>query len=143
MTAHFPADHFAVAHAPVERAPAAIGHNRPAPHVFDLHPMLHVAVFGGFFVYLGIMWSAFADPGLAIPFVIFAFFIAAFFVVPAIWAWMAPAAGARESWADFLREGMDTGSGRLSAGSAVAQVMIMPAMLILWGLAVAVIRATV
>lgn len=143
MTAQFRADHFAVAPALIEQPPAAIGHNRPAPHVFDLPPVLHIGVFGGFFVYLGIMWSAFADPGLAIPFVIFAFFIAAFFVVPTIWAWMAPAAGPRERWADFLREGMATGSGRLSAGSAIAQVMIMPAMLILWGLAVAVIRATV
>jgi len=142
MTAHFPADHFAAAQATTARAPAAIGHNRPAPHVFDLHPALHVAVFGGFFVYLGIMWSAFADPGLAIPFVIFAFFIAAFFVVPAMWARMAGATGTHESWADFLRDGIDTGSGRLSAGSAIAQVMIMPAMLILWGLAVAIIRAT-
>ncbi len=44
MTAYVPADHFAVAQAAVARAPAAIGHNRPAPHVFDLHPMLHVAV---------------------------------------------------------------------------------------------------
>lgn len=143
MTAQFTADHFAVAQPPVDAAPAMIGHNRAAPHVFDLHPALHVAVFGGFFVYLAIMWSAFADPGLAIPFAIFAFFIAAFFVVPAAWARIAAPTGPVERWADFMRDGIDTGSGRLDATSAIAQVLIMPAMLILWGLAVAIIRATV
>lgn len=138
MTAQYDAAHFVV-----RRAPAAIGHNKRAPHVFDLHPALHVAVFGGFAVYLAIMWAAFADPGLAIPFVIFGFFLAAFFVVPAQWARMAPDAGPRASWADFRREGLDTGSGHLTANAALAQVIIMPAMLILWGLAIAVIRASV
>lgn len=122
---------------------APIGHNRRAPHVFDLPPVLHGAVFGGFAVYLAIMWSAFADPGLAIPFVIFAVFLAASFVVPALWARTVPAVGERERFADFMRDGIMTGSGFLDGNAALAQVLIMPAMLILWGLAVATIRVLV
>lgn len=138
MTAQYHAAHFETRH-----QVAPIGHNRRAPHVFDLHPVLHIAVFGGFAVYLAIMWSAFADPGLAIPFVIFGVFLAAFFIVPALRARMAPDAGPRALWADFRREGMPTGSGHLTANAVMAQVLIMPAVMILWGLAIAVIRATV
>ncbi|MBA4048315.1 MAG: hypothetical protein C0476_07225 [Sphingomonas sp.] len=142
MTALFSADQFAMARATATQPPAAIGHNRRAGHVFDLHPMLHVAVFGSFFVYLGIMWAAFADPGLAIPFVIFMIFLAAFFVVPALWARIAAPVGQVESWEDFRQQGISTASGWLSANDATVQVLTMPAMLILWGLAVAIIRAT-
>lgn len=143
MTATFSADQFATAHATEVPPPAAIGHNRRAGHVFDLHPILHVAVFGSFFVYLGIMWSAFADPALGIPFAIFGIFLAAFFVVPALWARIAAPVGQVASWDDFQRHGIITGSGWLSASDATAQVLTMPAMLILWGIAVAIVRATV
>lgn len=139
MSAHYPSTQFTV-RTDGTMPPATIGHNRRAAHVFDLHPSLHLAVFGGFFVYLGIMWTAFADPGLAIPFVIFVIFLAASVIVPGMWARIAPDAGPRETWADFRREGIDTASGRLTADAATAQVLIMPAMLVLWGIAVAVVR---
>lgn len=142
MTATFSADQFATARVTAMQLPGATGYDRRAGHVFDLHPSLHVAVFGSFFVYLGIMWTAFADPGLAIPFVIFVFFLAAFFVVPALWVRIAAPVGQVESWEDFRRQGINIGSGWLSANDATVQVLTMPVMLILWGLAVAVIRAT-
>lgn len=136
MSIHFPATQFACDAAQAQ--PAA-----RAPHVFDLHPALHAAVFGGFFVYLSIMWASFADSGLAIPFVVFAIFLAASFIVPAIWARIVPQAGPRERWGDFMARGVDCATGRLDAGAAMVQVLIMPAMLILWGLAVAIIHAAV
>lgn len=111
--------------------------------VFDLHPALHAAVFGGFFVYLGIMWAAFATDQLVIPFAIFATFLAAAWIVPAMWARIAATPGRKTSFSDFLRDGFQCETGHVSAGAAMGQVLIMPAMLILWGLAVAVIKATV
>lgn len=135
MTFHYPATQFATDIASVQ-APRA-------PHVFDLHPALHVAVFGGFFVYLAIMWASFADSGLAIPFAVFAVFLAASFAVPAWWTRIVPDAGPRERWADFMAKGIDCATGRLDAGAAMVQVLIMPAMLIIWGLAVAIIHAAV
>ncbi|HEV7288930.1 hypothetical protein [Sphingomonas sp.] len=112
-------------------------------HVFDLHPALHIGVFAGFFAYLGIMWAAFGEKGLAIPFVIFGVFLTAAFIVPGWWARVAPGEGRAPSFADFVAQGLPTGSGHLGAGGATVQVMIMPAMLMIWGLIVAVIRFTV
>ena len=124
-------------------APAAPLRRNRGEHVFDLHPALHIGVFAGFFVYLGIMWAAFGEKGLAIPFVIFDVFLAAAFVVPAWWARIAPGEGRKPGWSDFIAEGLPSGSGPVTAGGAIVQVMIMPAMLVLWGLIVAAIRFAV
>ncbi|RSY80609.1 hypothetical protein DAH66_15675 [Sphingomonas koreensis] len=112
-------------------------------HVFDLHPALHIALFGGFFAYLGIMWAAFGEKGLAIPFAIFAIFLAAAFIVPAWWARVAPGEGRKPGWNEFLGEGIVCETGRLDAGGAMVQVLIMPVMLIGWGLFLAAVRALV
>ncbi|MBX3594639.1 hypothetical protein [Sphingomonas sp.] len=125
------------------RAPAMPRRRNRGDHVFDLHPALHIGMFGGFFAYLGIMWAAFGEKGLAIPFVIFAVFLAAAFVVPGWWARVAPGEGRKPSWSEFMAEGIQSGSGHLKAGGAIVQVMIMPAMLVLWGLIVAAIRLAV
>ncbi|PKP94209.1 MAG: hypothetical protein CVT77_02990 [Alphaproteobacteria bacterium HGW-Alphaproteobacteria-16] len=114
-----------------------------ADHVFDLHPALHIGVFAGFFAYLGIMWAAFGEKGLIIPFAIFTVFLAAAFIVPGWWARVAPNPGRKTSWMEFMDEGLVSGTGRLSAGGVVVQVMIMPAMLVLWGLIVAAIKLSV
>lgn len=108
---------------------------------FDLHPALHVGVFGGFGVYLAVMWSAFGQRELIIPFAIFFFFTAAFFVVPAAWARIENRTGTVADWSEFLRDGFNCATGHLSARETMAQVLIMPVMLLLWGLSVAVIRA--
>jgi hypothetical protein len=116
------------------------------PHgtrVFDLHPALHAIVFGGFAVWLTIMWLAFADAELAIPFVIFAIFLSASFAVPAMWARIAGTAGGKDGWQAFMRRGIDCATGHLTGPEAVAQVVIMPAMLVLWGVSVAIIHALV
>jgi hypothetical protein len=111
--------------------------------VFGLHPALHIATFAGFAVWLGIMWAAFADPGLIVPFGIFAVFLAMAFAVPALWARVARDEGPKASWEDFLREGFDCATGHLSGREAVVQVMIIPGLLVIWGLCVALIRAFV
>lgn len=131
-------------HAVFARAtmPAHFRPNR-VERVFDLHPALHVALFGGFFAYLGIMWAAFGNPELAIPFTIFVVFLAAAFIVPACWARVAEGQGPKQSFAAFLEEGFACQTGRIGAGAAMVQVLIMPAMLVIWGLAVAIIAATV
>lgn len=134
-----PIDHAALLE--VTRPSPALRRNR-AGRVFDLPPVLHIATFAGFFVYLGILWSALAHRELVIPFAIFAVFLAASFVVPALWSRIAPPAGPVGDFADFLREGFECATGHLTAGQTIAQVMIMPAMLIGWGIAVAIIVAT-
>jgi hypothetical protein len=114
-----------------------------AGRVFDLHPALHAAVFGGFAAYLGIMWAAFGTAQLILPFAIFFVFLAGAWITPAMWARVAGTPGRKTSWSEFLRDGFECGTGHVTAGAAMGQVLIMPAMLLLWGLAVAVIKASV
>lgn len=116
--------------------------NRGA-HIFDLHPALHIGVFGGFFAYLGVMWAAFGEKGLVIPFAIFAVFLAGAFIVPAWWARIAPGEGRKPGWDEFMADGIACETGRLNAPATIVQVMVMPVMLIGWGLIVAVIKALV
>lgn len=124
-------------------AGAPLRRNR-AEHVFDLHPALHIALFGGFFAYLGLMWAAFGEAELGIPFAIFAIFLAGAFIVPAWWARVVPDQGGRvPSWMEFLAEGISCETGRQSAKGVMVQVLIMPAMLILWGAFLVVVRALV
>lgn len=110
---------------------------------FGLHPALHIMTFAGFAVWLLIMGVTFADPELAIPFAVFFVFLAAAFVVVASWARIEGRTGPFVSWSEFRREGFDCLTGHLSAGETMAQVLIMPAMLIIWGFAVAIIHALV
>lgn len=122
--------------------PVAVALAARREHVFGLHPALHVATFAGFFAYLGIMWAAFGHAELVLPFAIFVVFLGGAYMTPAMWARVAgPAEG--PSWSEFLRDGTVCATGHVSAGSAIVQVLIMPAMLLFWGVAVAAIAATV
>lgn len=115
-----------------------------ATRTFDLHPLLFAGTIGCYFAFLGIMAASFMNANLAIPFVIFVAYIVMAFATPAMWARIAPRQGGRlQEWADFLREGIETGSGHLGGGAAVAQVMVLPALIVGWALAIAVIHATV
>ncbi|MBX9796215.1 hypothetical protein [Sphingomonas sp.] len=125
----------------VSPVPAGAATNAPAEPVFGLPPLLHAGVFGGFLLYLAIMWAAFGEAQLAIPFVVFVVFIAASFVVPALWARIAPGPQPKQDWAWFSAHGIDCATGHLSAGGAIAHVMLLPAMVVLWGVAVAIITA--
>lgn len=140
MTAHTPTRLFANA---TPLAPPAYAKPNRVERQFDLHPALHLATFGGFFAYLGIMWLAFGNPELVLPFVIFVVFLAGSLIVPAYWERVAHQDGPKQSFAEFLREGIDCATGHLTAGETMVQVLIMPTMLVAWGLIVATIRALV
>ncbi|WP_037498757.1 hypothetical protein [Sphingomonas jaspsi] len=111
---------------------------------FNLPVALHAGFFGLFIAYLGVMWIGFGNPDLAIPMAIFLFFTAAFYVVPALWATMAGPSETRAMPLDkLLGSGIDTLTGRTGGGAAVAQVLVLPVLIFLWGVAVAVIAALV
>ena len=115
-----------------------------ATRTFDLHPALFAVTVGCYLAYLVVMAVTFMNDELVIPFAIFAITIVAGFLVPGLWARVAgPAVGRMQSWADFMSEGIDTYTGHLSGRSAAVQVLIMPVMLVGWGLIIAIIRASV
>ena len=140
MTKPFPAEDFIAAR---ETAIATKRESRGQyGRTFDLHPALYALTFGGYMTFIAIMGVAFADPELAIPLAIFAVFVVGFFGTPALWARIAPPPpGAAPSWATFLREGFECLTGHVSARGAMVQILIMPALLLFWAVAVGLIAA--
>jgi hypothetical protein len=111
---------------------------------FNLPVALHVAYFGLFLAYLGVMWVGFASPGLAIPMVICLIFTGAFYVVPMKWATMDPPNPHKAmTFQTLLDSGVDTINGRCSGGAAIAQVLVLPVLVLAWGIAVVIIAALV
>jgi hypothetical protein len=84
------------------------------------------------------------NPELVLPMVIFAFFIIAGFGTPSLWARMNPAKRERAmSWSTFRHRGIQTATGRLGAGAATVQVLILPTLIFVWGVAAATIAIAV
>ncbi|MXP08721.1 hypothetical protein [Pseudoblastomonas halimionae] len=107
---------------------------------FDFPPAVHLGICGVFLAYLAVMGFGLASPGLLIPRAIFALFTVALFAVPALWARMGPPNAAwKRSWSDFTQRGVMTLNGRVSAISAMAQLYIVPAVVLMWGIAIVAI----
>jgi len=131
-------------HQPVTAFRAAAAQRNRADRVFDLHPALHVALFGGFAAFLAILAAGLMTRELIIPMAICFVFIVAAFVTPALWARVAgDQPGRVQTLDEFMAEGVETATGHLSGGAAAVQVLILPVLLTLWALAIVTIRALV
>ena len=147
MSKHIPASAFRIVDAPAPLAAIAADH--AADHrvrvvrSFDLPTGLFAATVALYFAFLGVMAATFADKGLAIPMAIFSIYIVMAFGTPAMWVRMKPDHAAQPlSWNRFMREGVETLTGRLDATGATAQVLMLPVLILGWGLIVATIVAT-
>lgn len=131
----------------------AIGHNVADSEIraettiarsFDLPTGLFAATVVLYFAFLGLMAVAFADPGLILPMSIFYIYIIMAFGVPALWVRMKPDHADRPlSWRSFMREGVDTHTGRLAGRDATVQVLLLPTLILGWGVAMATIVALI
>jgi hypothetical protein len=116
---------------------------------FELPRGLYIATVGCYLAFLGTTALAFSTPELIIPMVIFCFFIVAGFGIPTIWTRLAsdaptpPSSPKAKSWAKFQREGIISLTGHNTAGAATVQVLILPVLIVVWGLAVVTIAALV
>ena len=124
--------------APALRLPTTVDRN------FELPAALYAAMAGLFFAAAGVMAFGFAAPGMVVPTGIIAVFIAMYFAVPAMWMRMKPDHAQRlTTWARFQRDGIMTPYGRATARDATVQVLILPVLLLCWGIAVVTIAAVV
>lgn len=111
---------------------------------FGLPVSLHASFFGLFLAYLGVMAIGFPHPEMVLPMAICVLFTVAFYVVPMLWATMAPANDSKAmGLGRLLEDGVDTLTGRTSGGAAVAQVLVLPVLILMWGVAVVTIAALV
>lgn len=109
---------------------------------FELPTGLYVATVAAYLGFLAVMASAFMNPGLVLPMVIFALFIVAAFGTPMLWVRMNPANSQQAlTWGQFRNRGIQTATGHLDGGAAAVQVLILPVLILGWGVAVAVIAA--
>lgn len=126
------------------RAPASTAprlSNR-AERTFGLHPALFVATIGSYFAFLAIMAAAFMNSNLLIPFAIFIAYLVMYFGVPGLWAKVAGRPiGRFQSWAEFRSEGMDILTGHIGSGGAIAQVLVLPILIVGFAGAIALIAA--
>lgn len=131
------AAHARVVDAP-ERQPTTVD------RTFGLPVGLYGATGACYLGFLAILAVCFGNPGLIIPMAIFVLFIAAGFGLPAIWATMKPDTSSRSlTWGAFRRDGVTTATGRLPARDVAIQVLILPVLIVLWGIAVVTIAALV
>ncbi|MBA4043855.1 MAG: hypothetical protein C0471_05465 [Erythrobacter sp.] len=140
---HIIHDLIASGDARVVEQPAQVRHQVEADRNFGLPTALYGATVGCYLGFLLIVGSAFANPVLAIPMAIFVLFIVAAFGVPAVWTRLAGNTSAPQTLGEFETRGIMTSTGRLAPKDATIQVLILPVLLVVWGLAVAVIAAIV
>jgi hypothetical protein len=125
------------------KAPAQVRHQVEADRNFGLPTALYAGTVAGYLGFLLVVGSAFANPVLAIPMAIFVVFIVAGFGVPAVWTRLAGNTSEPQTMGEFALKGIMTNTGRLAAKDAAIQVLILPVLLVCWGLAIAVIAAVV
>ena len=112
---------------------------------FGLPKALYGATIACYLGFLALTAVAFGNPELIIPMVIFAGIIVVGFAVPTIWTRLKPETKkARSLDLDhFASRGIMTNTGPLKAKDATIQVLILPVLVLLWGLAVVTIAATI
>lgn len=109
---------------------------------FGLPTVLYIATVALYLAFISVMAGLFLNPELAIPMVIFAGLVILAFGLAGCWTRMKPTNdSAPADWAAFRANGIETSSGRLTAGEATIQVLILPVLILGWGLAVALIVA--
>lgn len=121
----------------------AVRHQVEADRNFGLPTALYGATIACYLGFLVIVGSAFANPVLAIPMAIIVLLIVAAFGVPAIWTLLKANPSEPQTLGEFETRGIMTLTGRLTAGEASAQVLVLPVLLVCWGIAIAVIAALV
>lgn len=124
--------------ASVSDAPVRTKINR----TFELPGGLYLGTAFGYLAFLGLMAVVALNGELVIPMVVFAFSIIAGFGLCWKWSSMGPDNESKPlSWGQFANRGVQTLSGRLTAFEASAQVLILPVLIVFWGICTAIIIA--
>jgi hypothetical protein len=112
-------------------------------HSFELPPAIFGAMAALFFGFLGVLAIGLAEPQLIIPMGINFAFLTAFFAVPAIFAGVARDESRSLRWSEFMRKGIETATGHSSGREAAVLVLVLPALIFFWAIAIVTIVALV
>lgn len=112
-------------------------------HSFELPTGLYVAMAGLLFGFLAVLAIGLSSPGLAVPMAINFIFLTAFFAVPAIFVRTSHDGSRASSWNRFLDCGIETGTGHCAGKDAAVLMLLLPAFIFCWALAIVAIAALV
>jgi hypothetical protein len=111
---------------------------------FELPGGLYAAMAIMFAGFIAVLSLAFPGGHMAVSYGVIFAFIAIFFAIPAIFPQMKPDGRVRAlSWAMFRYKGIRTATGRSSATEATVLVLLLPFMILCFGIAVATISVFV
>jgi hypothetical protein len=109
---------------------------------FELPGGLYVAMATMFAGFIAVLALAFRGGHMAVAYGVIFAFIALYFAIPAIFPQMKPEDRTRAlSWAMFRYKGIHTATGRSSAAEATVLVLLLPFLVLCFGIAVATIAA--
>jgi hypothetical protein len=109
---------------------------------FGLPTGLYVATVGLYLTFLATLTAMFGNAELIIPMAIMMGFVVIAFSLAGKWSTMKPANDTKPlTWGQFSHRGIQTMTGPLSAGEASVQVLLLPVLIVFWGLCVATIAA--
>ena len=112
-------------------------------HSFGLPPAIFRAMAALFFGFIGVLAVGLAAPQLIVPMGINFAFLTAFFAVPVIFAGMTKGESRSIRWSEFMQKGIETATGHSSGGEAAVLVLILPALIFFWAIAIVTIVALV
>ena len=110
---------------------------------FELPTGIYVAMASMFAGFVTVLSFTFRSGHMAVVYGVIFAFIGAFFAVPAIFPAMERDGRAALNWSDFNHCGIATATGRASAREAVILVLILPFLILCFGIAVATIAQLV
>jgi hypothetical protein len=109
---------------------------------FEMPTALYGATVGLYLAFLGIMFAGFYSPGLIVPMAIFVVFVVGGFGVPSLWVRIKPETKQRAmTMGEFGQKGIMTNTGLLAPRDATIQMLILPVLIVIWGIAVVTIAA--
>lgn len=112
-------------------------------HSFQLPTGLYIAMAALLFGFLAVLAVGLSSPGLVVPMAINFIFLTAFFAVPAIFVRTARDGSRASSWTSFLDRGIETATGHCEGKDAAVLMLLLPAFIFCWALAIVAIAALV
>lgn len=109
---------------------------------FGLPTGLYIGTVALYLGFIGLMATLFLNGELVIPMVVFAGFVIFAFGLAGKWTQMKPDNDSGPlTWGQLSSRGIQTLSGPLTSSEAAVQVLLLPVLILGWGLAIAVIVA--
>lgn len=110
-------------------------------HAFELPPAVFRVMAALFFGFLAVLTVGLSEPHLVVPMGVNFVFLTAFFAVPAIFVGVAQGETRPVRWSEFMRKGIQTATGHSSGGEAVVLILMLPALIFLFAVAIVTIVA--